>query len=246
MALPLPREHGAWVMTALALVAGWNVGSDPAGWNSVLVTVSVLLGLLAQAAWLDPCAPRWIWKVEICLSAASILVVSARQGPSFVYVAAAVGALAGMAQWLRERDRVGARVRMAAYGAHLAGAGALAGCAALVMAARLVPVDELLWTWWILGLGFGGGVVFVQAVMPGRYRSIVPLLVLSTVATATIWSCQILSVPLPKTFLALAPVFARLAMVSWVRRHGLSWKATGLLESAFGLWVVLWLVVRFP
>gem|GEM_PF-3216639 len=245
MRLPLPREHGAWVMTTLALVAGWNVGGAPAGMYALLVTISVVLAFLAQAAWLEMAAPRWIWKTESALSAALSLAVVHSLGARFALVCAVVGALGLLAQGLRERERVAARVRLAAFGAHLAGAAALSGCAALVLASRAAPLHELVWSWWVLGLGFGGGVVFVQAVMPGKHRSLVPLGWLSGFAIGTVCICQYLSFEFLPTLFALTPVFARLSLAPLGRRRGMSWKAAGWLETSFGIWTVFWMVKAF-
>lgn len=245
MRLPLPREHGAWVMTTLALFAGWNVGASPTGMDSLLVTMSVVLAFLAQAAWLDLAAPRWIWKTESVLSALLSLAVAWRLGAGFALVCALVAGCGLLAQGLRERERVAARVRLAAFGAHLAGAAALSGCAALVMASRSVPLPELIWAWWILGLGFAGGVLFVQAVMPGRHRSVVPLLMLACAAAITVGFCLWRAFEGQRTLLALVPVFVRVSLVPGLRRRGIAWKTAGWLESAFGIWSVGWLIGAF-
>lgn len=232
-------------MTTLALVAGWNVGASPTGVDALLATMSVVFAFLAQAAWLDLAAPRWIWKTESVLSALLSLAVAWRLGAGFALVCALVAGCGLLAQGLRERERVAARVRLAAFGAHLAGAAALSGCAALVMASRSVPLPELIWAWWILGLGFGGGVLFVQAVMPGRHRSAVPLLLLACATAATVGACYQLAFVGRSTLLALVPVFVRLSLVPGLRRRGLAWKTAGWMETAFGVWSVVWMVGAF-
>jgi hypothetical protein len=245
MRVPLPREHGAWVMTTLALVSGWNVGAPPAGGSTLLATFSVVRAFLAQAAWLDLAAPRWIWKTESVLSALLSLVVAWRLGAGFALVAAVAAGFGLLAQCLRERERVAARVRLAAFGAHLAGAAALSGVAALVMASRSVPFQQLIWASWILGLGFGGGVLFVQAIMPGRHRSLVPLLLLACVAAITVGIGFWQALEGPRTLLALVPVFVRVSLVPRLRRRGLAWKTAGWMETAFGIWSVVWLIGAF-
>lgn len=207
-----------------------------------MVTISVVLALLAQAAWLDSVAPRWIWKTESVVSAALSLAVVLCLGAGFALVCAVVAAFGLSAQWLRERERVAARVRLTAFGAHLAGAAALSGCAALVLASRAAPLDVLLWAWGILGLGFGGGVLFVQAVMPGKNRSVVPLLVLAGVAATMVCACHLQGFEGRRTLLALVPVFVRLSLVPGLRHRGLAWRSAGWMETVFGIWSVYWLI----
>lgn len=245
MRLPFPKEHGAWVMTTLALVAGWNVGGLPSGIYATLETSSVVLAILSQAAWLDSTAPRWIWRTESGLAAILSLAVITNLGAGFALICALVAVFGLSAQWLRQRERGANRVRLAAFGAHLAGAASLSGCAALVLASRSVPVEELIWTWWIQGLGFGGGVLFIQAIMPGKHRSVVPLLFLTGAAVITVGACHLQAFEGQRTLLALVPVFVRLSLVPGLRRRGLAWKFAGWMETVFGIWSVYWLIGAF-
>lgn len=241
MRLPLPKEHGAWVMTTLALVAGWNAGAAPAGLAAALVVGAVALSLLAQAAWLDPKASRWIWRLEAVFALLLALAAGLASGGSYWVWAGIAGGLGGLAQVARSGERKGARVRLAAYGAHLAGAAALASCAGMVMAARGASLPDIAWVGAVLSLSFGSGVAFVQAVMPGASRSAWPLVFLSLVAAAFVGICQTWDIA-PMPHLALLPVFLRGGAVPLLRRRGIGWKTAGWMETVAGIWTVGWTI----
>jgi hypothetical protein len=232
-------------MTILALVAGWNVGAQPACWFALFMTFSVVLGVMAQAAWLDRTASRWIWMVESGLAVSLVGVVALGSRVDFPVVALLVGALGITAHSLRTMERVNARVRLSAYSAHLAGACALAGFAPLLMAARGESMAHCLWAWGVLGVAFGSSVFFVQAVMPGKARSILPLAAIVLATLALVLVCQILAYEFLRTLLSVIPIFLRLSSVHLLRRTGLAWKVAGWIETVAGIWTVHWMIGEF-
>lgn len=241
MTIPIPREHGAWAMLGLSGAAGWLASPSGDALAGILALAGIFAAFFAQAAWLARESSGRLWMVEILVAATATAVVGFRQGMVFVWVCAAVGMLAALAQWARFREAKGGRVRFAAFGSHLAGAASLAGCAAIVGAACGGDQPQaLLFLWWTLALAFCAGVFLVQATMPGRERSAVGLVAVAVAAIATV-----ASVAAPariQVALALSPILLRCLLVPPLRRRPIGWKRTGWLETALGVWTVFWLV----
>ncbi len=245
MHLPLPREHGAWAMGFLALAAGWGVGSGGNPWHAALATFAVVTGILAQAAWLDQGVPRWIWRFEALVALAAGAFLSWRMGIPFGGVGGAVALAGATAQALRGREAAGGRVKLSAFPAHLAGAVALAGCGALVSAARGIDPSFLVWCWAVQALGFAAGVGFVQAVQRGCARTAGPLVATMSLGLAGLAVDRTWGISGGRVLFAggaLAPVFLRLAAVPFLRRSPPSWKLLGWLETLLGLWSLAWMV----
>lgn len=240
MTIPVPREHGAWVMLGLSGAAGWLASPSGSASSGILALAGILGAFFAQAAWLARESSGRLWMAEILVAATATAVVGFRQGMVFVWVCAAVGVLAALAQWARFREAKGGRVRLAAFGSHLAGAASLAGCAAMVGAARgSAQPQELLFLWWTLALAFGAGVFLVQATMPGRERSMVGLVVVAIASIATL--SLVAGEDRVHVALAFAPILLRCLLVPVLRRRPIGWKRTGWLETVFGVWTVAWL-----
>jgi len=239
MTIPVPREHGAWVMLGLSGTAGWLASPSGSVVAGVFALAGILAAFFAQAAWLARESSGRLWMAEILAAATASSVVGFRQGAGYLLVCAAVGAVAGLAQWARFRQAKGGRVRLAAFGSHLAGAASLAGCAAIVGAARGGDLRELLVLWWTLALAFGAGVFLVQATMPGRERSVVGLVVVAAASIATL--ALVASPGRLHVALALSPILLRCLLVPVLRRRPIGWKRIGWLETVLGVWTVAWL-----
>lgn len=240
MTIPVPREHGAWAMLGLSGAAGWLASPSGSAAAGVLALAGILGAFFAQAAWLARESSGRLWMAEILVAATATAVAGFRQGLGYWPLVAAVGAVAGLAQWARFRQAKGGRVRLAAFGSHLAGAASLAGCAAIVGSARGgADTGPLLFLWWTLALAFAGGVFLVQATMPGRERSAVGLVAVAVAAIATV--ALVASPGRLHVALALSPILLRCLLVPLLRRRPIGWKRTGWLETALGVWTVFWL-----
>lgn len=240
--IPLPREHGAWAMLAISLLAGWRAGG--ASTTSFLLSFAVVSAFFAQSAWLDHQAGRCRIQVPLleasCALAAFLGAVWTSGGAVLPAgaVLAAIGLAAGV---LRMSEMVGTgRVRLQAWGAHLLGAMALGGIAPLLASAVLDPMS-LLRLWLGIGGSYGAGVLLVQT-LRGTPQTSKPLFGWCA-ATLAAWWLLGPGPDLIAILLAWSPIPLRLLATPALRRNRTSWRAIGLLETALGAWSALWTVV---
>jgi len=238
--IPLPREHGAWAMLAISLLAGWWAGGLT---PPVLTTsVSVVAAFLAQAAWLEFRSGRngaLPFLVESSVAAGAFTLAASTSSAILAVgaIMATVGVAAGI---LRVRGtNSGGRVGLDSWGAHFAGALALAGVAPLLCAASMEPLD-LLRLWLGFAGSFASGVLLVRT-LRGAGASSIPLLVWS-LATFNSWLLLGTDAPVAVA-LAWIPIPLRWLLLGPLRRKRLGWRALGLLETALGAWSALWTIV---
>lgn len=238
--IPLPREHGAWAMLAISLAAGWWAGGLTA--PVLTVSVSVVAAFLAQAAWLEFRAGRngaLPFLVESAV-AAGAFTLAASTNPRILAAGAVVASAAAAAGILRIRGtNSGGRVGLDSWGAHFAGALALAGVAPLLCAASMEPLD-LLRLWLGFAGSFASGVLLVRT-LRGAGASSIPLLVWS-LATFNSWLLLGTDAPVAVA-LAWIPIPLRWLLLGPLRRKRPGWRALGLFETALGAWSALWTIV---
>lgn len=231
-------------MLAISLVAGWwAVGATGAVLTVPVLTVSVSVfaAFLAQAAWLELRAGRsglapFLLESSVAVGAFAL---AASTSPPVLAAGAIVASLAVLAGILRIRGtNSGGRVGLDSWGAHFAGALALAGVAPL-LASPVLETRDLLRLWLGFAGSFGAGVLLVR-VLRGP-SSPLPLLAWCCVTLAS-WGLLGTGAPLPIA-LAWLPIPLRWLLVGVLRRKRMGWRALGLLETALGAWSALWMIV---
>lgn len=232
--IPLPREHGAWAMLSLSLLAGWGAGlpRDPRAAGGA--TLAALGAFLAQAAFLEPPSPapaRRAWLALEILLAALGAGAALWFGDESSRIWAVVASVAGCAACLWRKGASGAsgRVGMMAWGAHLLAALALGAVASWVASAGGGATDPLR-----LGLAlssnFAAGVLLVRALRGGAEGGDLSLLTWS-VAVAGAW-CALGDFARPLSILLWLPLPARWILARM--RPGLGWRQLGILETILG------------
>jgi len=241
--MPLPREHGAWVMLLLSILTGWLAGRihDPVA--AVAATLAAAGGFLAQAAWMEwrtgKASFRW-FAVESALAGAMGIEAMSRGGSRVVAVAVATGTAATLAFLFRiVSANPAGRVSLKAWTAHLWAAGAMGGVAVWIAVAGGSRTDSVE-LWFSLSANFAAGILLVRAVRAGTPRSHLWLVAWSLLC-GIVWA-WLGAAAKPAVFLLWLPIPLRW-MVSrgWIPvRTG--WRELGLLESALGIWTMAWTI----
>lgn len=226
----LPREHGAWVMLGLSLGCGWTLRGhlDPAG---ILLTLGWVLLFLGQ----EGLARRGPARSTLLVSGSGAVLLGsgALPGDTTTRLALLLTILTGsVALLLRARSRTTGRVPLFAWGVHLAAAVAMAAPVALLGTAA--DPTKAHFAAALTALNFGAGVLAVRARRDPEAGSRV----------LALWSLAgclqgLLLAPSAWPGLLVFPV----RLLQLRLQPSLSWKAVGWSETAFGLWVAVWLCV---
>jgi len=237
--IPLPREHGAWVMLCLSLLAGGILAGGNRVGASLLAATLGVLGFLAQHALREWVAGRVPIRAPLALGgfAGALLLLDSRTAEHWRWIALplAAGIAAWTLRWYRSR---GGRTRMADLPSHLAGVVALSSLSLLVaMPDSRESALAGLRLWMVLSVQFAIGAMVVHARLTGRSAFAKATMLAALVGVAAIYL-----VDRDARWLSLSLVFAAAALVRSVTltrrwplaRVGWSEAVTGLAVCILG------------